>query len=149
MLGCGNTMIEAMDFGKQDAGDGAGPRLAVVAHVRPRKRQAGRCGICGRRRPGYDQGGGRRLWRAMDLGLVTAWLAADAPRVACPEHGVVAAAVPWARHGAAHARFFDDQAAWLAAAGSRTTITQLMRISWRAAGREAGQGVVRQPHLAS
>jgi len=134
MLGCGNTMIEAMDFGKQDAGDGAGPRLAVVAHVRPRKRQAGRCGICGRRRPGYDQGGGRRLWRAMDLGLVTAWLAADAPRVACPEHGVVAAAVPWARHGAAHTRFFDDTVAWLAAACSKTTITALMRISWRTVG---------------
>ena len=134
MLGCENTVIEAVDFQEQDAGDGAGPRLTVVAHVRPRKRQAGRCGICGRKRPGYDQGGGRRLWRAMDLGPVTAWLAADAPRVACPEHGIVTAAVPWARHGAAHTRFFDDQVAWLAAACSKTTITQLMRISWRTVG---------------
>jgi len=65
---------------------------------------------------------------------VTAWLEADAPRVACPEHGVVTAAVPWARHGAAHTRFFDDQVAWLAAACSKTTITQLMRISWRTVG---------------
>ena len=134
MLGCENTVIEAVDFQEQDAGDGAGPRLTVVAHVRPRKRQAGRCGICGRKRPGYDQGGGRRLWRAMDLGPVTAWLAADAPRVACPEHGIVTAAVPWARHGAAHTRFFDDQVAWLAAACSKTTFTQLMRISWRTVG---------------
>jgi transposase len=30
--------------------------------------------------------------------------------------------------------FFDDQLAWLAAACSKTTITQLMRISWRTAG---------------
>src|SRR5260370_269576 len=67
-------------------------------------------------------------------GRVTAWLEADAPRVACPEHGVVTAAVPWARHGAAHTRFFDDQVAWLAAACSKTTITQLMRISWRTVG---------------
>ncbi len=134
MLGCENAVIEAVDFEEQDAGDGAGPRLTVVAHVRPRQRQAGRCGICGRKRPGYDQGGGRRLWRAMDLGPVTAWLAADAPRVACPQHGVVTAAVPWARHGAAHTRFFDDQVAWLAAACSKTTITQLMRISWRTVG---------------
>ncbi len=134
MMGCENTVIEAVDFEDLDAGDGAGRRLTVVAHVRPHKRQAGRCGICGRKRPGYDQGGGRRLWRAMDLGPVTAWLAADAPRVACPQHGVVTAAVPWARHGAAHTRFFDDQVAWLAAACSKTTITQLMRISWRTVG---------------
>jgi transposase len=106
----------------------------VVAHVRPYKRQARRCGICGHKRPGYDQGQGRRLWRALDLGPVTAWLEADAPRVACPEHGVVTAAVPWARHGAARTRFFDDQVAWLAAACSKTTITQLMRISWRTVG---------------
>jgi len=31
-------------------------------------------------------------------------LEAAAPRVACPEHGVVVAAVPWARHGAAQTR---------------------------------------------
>jgi transposase len=47
---------------------------------------------------------------------------------------VITAAVPWARHGAAHTRFFDDQVAWLAAACSKTTITSLMRISWRTAG---------------
>src|SRR5258708_37516745 len=106
MLGCGNTVIEAVDWQELDGGDGAGPRLTVVAHVRPRKRQAGRCGICGRKRPGYDQGGGRRLWRAMDLGPVTAWLAADAPRVACPAHGVVTAAVPWAPQCAPRTPFF-------------------------------------------
>ena len=44
------------------------------------------------------------------------------------------AAVPWAWHGAAHTRFFDDQVAWLAAACSKTTITALMRISWRTVG---------------
>src|ERR1022692_2588936 len=71
---------------------------------------------------------------ALDLGTVRAELEAAAPRVACPEHGVVVAAVPWARHGAAHTRFFDDQVAWLAAACPETTITQLMRISWRTVG---------------
>jgi transposase len=134
MLGCDNAVVEDVDWRQDGAGDDGGPRLTVIAHVRPRKRQAGRCGICGKRRPGYDQGGGRRLWRALDLGPVTAWLEADAPRVSCPEHGVVVAAVPWARHGAAHTRFFDDQVAWLAAACSKTTITALMRISWRTVG---------------
>jgi transposase len=133
MLGCDNTVIERVDWHEQGAA-GGGPRLSVIVHVRPRVRQAGRCGICGRKRPGYDQGEGRRRWRALDLGTVRAELEADAPRVACPEHGAVVAAVPWARHGARHTRFFDDQVAWLAAACSKTTITELMQISWRTVG---------------
>ena len=128
LLGCENTVIEDVDWQ-----EGPGGPLLVV-HVRPVKRLAGRCGVCGLRCPGYDRGGGRRRWRALDLGTVRACLEADAPRVACPEHGVITAAVPWARHGAGHTRFFDDQVAWLAAACSKTTITSLMRISWRTAG---------------
>ena len=134
MLGCENTVIEGVDWREEDAGDGAGPQLRVIVRVRPRKRLAGRCGICGVRRPGYDQGEGRRRWRALDLGPVRAELQAAAPRVSCPGHGVVTAAVPWARHGAAHTRFFDSQVAWLACVTSKTTITELMRISWRTAG---------------
>ena len=129
MLGCENTVIEGMDWHEDDAG-----QLAVTVHVRPGKRLAGRCPACGTKRPGYDQGQGRRRWRALDLGTVRAELEAAAPRVACPRHGVVTAAVPWARHGAAHTRFFDDQVAWLAVACSKTAITSLMRISWRTVG---------------
>lgn len=129
MLGCENTVIEGMDWHEDDAG-----QLAVTVHVRPGKRLAGRCPACGKKRPGYDQGQGRRRWRALDLGTVRAELEAAAPRVACPRHGVVTAAVPWARHGAAHTRFFDDQVAWLAVACSKTAITSLMRISWRTVG---------------
>lgn len=61
-------------------------------------------------------------------------LEADAPRVSCREHGVVVAAVPWARHGAGHTRFFDDQVAWLAVTTSKTAVTKLMRIAWRTVG---------------
>ena len=134
MLGCETSVIEGVDWHEEDTSGAGDQQLVVTVHVRPRKRQAGRCGICGRRRPGYDGGGGRRRWRALDLGTVRAELEAAAPRVACPEHGVVVAAVPWARHGAVHTRFFDDQVAWLAAACSKTTITALMRISWRTVG---------------
>jgi transposase len=59
---------------------------------------------------------------------------AQAPRVHCPAHGVVVAAVPWARHGAGHTRQFDEQVAWLATQCSKTAITQLMRIAWRTVG---------------
>lgn len=71
-----------------------------MARVRPTKRARGRCGVCLRHCPGYDGGDGRRQWRALDLGTVKAVLEADAPRVSCRRHGVVVAAVPWARHGA-------------------------------------------------
>jgi transposase len=133
VLGCDNAVVEAVDWHQQAGPDGR-VRLSVVARVRPGARQAGRCGICGKKAPGYDQGGRRRRWRALDLGTVTAWLEADAPRVSCRQHGVVTAAVPWARHGAGHTRFFDEQVAWLAAACSKTTVTQLMGISWRTVG---------------
>jgi transposase len=129
--GCENTVIEDIGW-DEDSGDGTG--LHIVVHVRPRKRLANRCGLCGKKRPGYDQGEGRRRWRALDLGTVRAHLEADAPRVTCPDHGVITAAVPWARHGAAHTRCFDDQVAWLAAACSKTAVTALMRISWRTVG---------------
>jgi transposase len=130
LLGCENTVIEDVEW--QEAGGGNGPVL--VAHVRPYRRLMRRCGRCGRACRGYDRGGGRRRWRALDLGTVRACLEADAPRVACPAHGVVTAAVPWARHGAAHTRSFEDQVGWLAVACSKTAISSLMRISWRTAG---------------
>src|SRR5258707_1112668 len=132
MLGCENTVIEGVDWDQRD--DAGGGQLSITVHVRPVRRLAGRCRACGKKRPGYDQGDGRRRWRALDLGTVRAELEAAAPRVACPEHGVVVAAVPWARHGAAHTRYFDDQVAWLAVACSKTAITSLMRISWRTVG---------------
>lgn len=129
-----NTVIEDVDWQEEDSGDAGGPALTLAGNVRPHKRLSHRCGICGKKRPRYDNGQGRRRWRALDLGTVRVYLEAGAPRVSCPAHGVITAAVPWARHGAAHTRFFDDQAAWLAAACSKTTITALMRISWRTVG---------------
>jgi transposase len=106
----------------------------LVAHVKPHERERRRCPACGRRCPIYDRGEGRRRWRALDLGTVVAELEADAPRVRCPEHGVLVAGVPWARHHAGHTRFFDDQVAWLAVQTSKTAVTRLMRIAWRTVG---------------
>ncbi len=63
-----------------------------------------------------------------------AFVEADAPRVQCREHGVVVAAVPWARHGAGHTRAFDDTVAWLATQSSRTSVRQLMRVAWPTVG---------------
>ena len=126
LLGVEKSVVERVEL-DEDAG-------MVIAHARPVRGQQRRCGVCRRRCPGYDQGEGRRRWRCLDLGTVQAVVEADAPRVACPEHGVVVAGVPWARHGAGHTRYFDDQVAWLAVACSKTAVTQLMRIAWRSVG---------------
>ena len=61
-------------------------------------------------------------------------LEADAPRVSCRVHGVVVAAVPWARHDAGHTYAFDETVAWLATQASKATVTQLMRVAWRTVG---------------
>jgi transposase len=114
---------------------GGEPEVVLVADVRAHQRRKPRCGICGLISPGYDRGEGRRRWRALDLGTIRAEIEADAPRVNCRDHGVVVAQVPWARHGAWFTRPFEDTAAWLACVTSKTTITQLMRISWRTTGR--------------
>lgn len=122
------TVIERVDF--DDELD------AVVVCVRPNRRlvRRPRCGRCGRRAPGYDQGEGRRKWRALDLGEVRAVLEADAPRVNCPEHGPTVAEVPWARHNAGHTRAFDDTVAWLAVHTSKTAVTEMLRIAWATVG---------------
>jgi transposase len=126
LLGVEKTVIERVVF-DEDAGE-------LVAHVRPARGERRRCGVCRRRCPGYDLGEGRRRWRALDLGTIAAVIEADAPRVRCPEHAVVVAAVPWARHGAGHTRYFDDQVAWLAVTCSKSAVMELMRIAWRTVG---------------
>jgi transposase len=123
---CDRTVIERVEF-DEDAD-------AVVAHVRPRREKKRRCGRCGRRAPGYDQGEGRRRWRALDLGEVRSFLEADAPRVDCADHGPTVIQFPWARHGAGHTRAFDDTVAWLATHTSKTAIVELLRVAWATVG---------------
>jgi transposase len=126
LLGLKNTVVEGVEF-DEDAG-------VVVVHARPTASRRSRCGTCGRRSPGFDQGDGRRRWRALDLGTVQAFVEADAPRVRCRRHQVTVAAVPWARHDAGHTRDFDDTVAWLATITSKTAVTRLMRVAWRTVG---------------
>lgn len=125
VLGLEHTVIEDVSGGR----DGS-----LVFHVRPMARHRGRCGRCRRRCPGYDAGAGRRRWRTLDHGIAMAYVEADAPRVRCPEHGVVVAHVPWAAHGAGHTTTFDQHVAWLAVRISKTAAMELMRIAWRTVG---------------
>jgi transposase len=124
LLGLARAVVEDVVF------DGE----AVVVCVRPRAREQGRCGVCRRRCPGYDWGDGRRRWRAMDLGTTLAYVEAEAPRVRCRRHGVIVAAVPWARHDSWFTRPFEDQCAWLAVNTSARAVAALMRTTSRAVG---------------
>jgi transposase len=108
---------------------------SVVEHVRPKRRQQQRCGICCRRGPLYDQGEGRRRWRGLDVGFTRLFVEAVAPRITCPDHGVVVAHVPWARHRSRYLRTFEDQVAWLATQCSQKACSQLMRLDWETVGR--------------
>jgi transposase len=107
---------------------------ATVTRVRVAARARRRCGRCGRRCAWYDRGQGRRRWRMLDVGASPAYLEADAPRVACAEHGVVVAAVPWARHDAGHTVDFDAEVAWSVRQMSKTAVCALLRIAWRTVG---------------
>jgi transposase len=142
LLGVEKTVIERVEFDQAAE--------VIVATVRPARGQRRRCGQCGRRCAGFDGGEGRRRWRALDLGVVRAYVVADAPRVSCPEHGVVVAAVPWARHGSGFTRAFEDTVAWLAVHTSKAAVSELLRVAWRTVGRvitrvakETGAGVDR------
>jgi transposase len=126
LLGLRRTVIEEVEL--EDDGE------TLVVSVRPRAGERDRCPHCRRRCPGYDQGEGRRRWRALDLGTSYCYLEAWAPRVRCRRHGVVVAAVPWARHDANFTRSFEDQTAWLAVNTSKTAVSELMRIAWRSVG---------------
>lgn len=107
---------------------------AIVVSVRPNARARSRCGRCGRRSPGYDQGAGRRRWRGLDAGTTRVFIEADAQRVECHTHGPTVAAVPWARHDVGHTRDFDAMAAWLAVRTSKSATCQLLRVAWRTIG---------------
>ena len=126
LLGVERTTVERVELDEGSA--------TLVVHAKPHRSERRRCGLCRRRSPLYDQGVGRRRWRALDLGTVQAAIEAEAPRVRCQDHGVVVAGVPWARHHAGHTRYFDDQVAWLAVQCSKTAVCALMRIAWRTVG---------------
>ena len=107
----------------------------LIFDLRLDRRSPLRCGRCRAPCVGYDQGRGQpRCWRGLDLASTRVLLRARVPRVRCAQHGVTAAAVPWARHGSRFTRAFEDTLAWLATRAAKTTIAELMRTAWRSVG---------------
>ena len=108
---------------------------AIVITAHPTKREQCRCGICHRKAKFYDSGRGERRWRALDIGSQMTYIEAPAMRVRCKTHGVVTAAVPWARHDTWFCRNFEDTVAWLTIQASRTVVSEFMRVDWHTVGR--------------
>ena len=106
--------------------------IAIMVH--PTKGAQCRCGKCGRKAPRYDNGRGTRSWRACDWNTRKVCLVADMPRVMCPEHGVVTASVPWARHNSRFTKEFEELATWLSLSCTKTTVSSLLRTSWNSIG---------------
>ena len=107
----------------------------IVVTVALRRRRL-HCPHCGHRtRFRYDTRPCPSRWRHLDLGVWRVELAASLRRLRCPTHGVVVEAVPFARPGANLTRDFDDLIAWLATRMDKTSITALVRVSWRTVGR--------------
>ncbi|WP_318643748.1 helix-turn-helix domain-containing protein [Bifidobacterium platyrrhinorum] len=94
-----------------------------------------RCSRCGRRRRGYDQGGGVRRWRHQDFGCRRVEMVAVMPRVDCPECGVVVAQVPWARPGSRFTRDFETECAWLMTVADQKTVSGFLHVAWGDRGR--------------
>jgi transposase len=126
VLGVEHTVIESVEL-ETDGRSGQ----VLVAQVRPKVSAARRCSRCQRRCPGYDTSPTPRRWRGLDLGTTQVFLQATTRRVSCREHGVVVAAVPWARPGSRFTTAFEDTAAWLVCHATLSVVAMLLRVAWR------------------
>ena len=106
----------------------------LVVRARPLVRDTMRCPHCGKRCKGYDSYGKKRRWRSLDLGSTRVYIEAFAPRVKCPEHGVLVAKAPWARHNSDYTYDFETAVTWLALHATAQDVSEYFRIKWETVG---------------
>jgi transposase len=73
-------------------------------------------------------------WRHRDLFGRVCRIRLRRRRLRCPEHGVVAEGVPFARPGSGFTWDFEQMVAWLVTKTDKKTICEFMRIGWRTVG---------------
>ena len=106
----------------------------LIIYARPFSRETWRCPRCGKRCKGYDSYGKIRRWRSLDFGGTRVYIEAAAPRVRCPEHGVLVAKVPWARHDSDYTYDFETAVTWLALHATAQDVADYFRIDWHTVG---------------
>ncbi len=114
LLGLGRERVVGVDI------VGEGEHQEVIVDLARRERRRMRCSRCGRSvRAVYDRS--TRSWRHLDLMRVRCTLRCEVRRIDCPECGVVAEQVPWARSGSRFTRGFEDTCVWLVRAAPRSS----------------------------
>lgn len=107
------------------------------------------CSSCGRRVAAvYDKYADRR-WRHLDLASLRVWLRSTIRRVDCPRCGVVVELVPWSETRSWFTYEFEEQVAYLAQRTDKTTLSTLMRVSWKTVGAIIGRVLPRHQNADS
>ena len=102
--------------------------LRVTVRLRRRRLACPKCPFTARHR--YDTREVDSSWRHLDLGGRICRIAMRRRRLRCPEHGVLAEGVPFARDRdrSGHTRDFEDLVAWLVTKTDKTTVSGFARI---------------------
>lgn len=107
---------------------------AVTVWVRPQQRVMS-CPHCDfRTRHRYDTRAVDSAWRHLDLGGRVCVLKLRRRRLRCPEHGVLAESVPFARPGSGFTHDFEELVVWLATKCDKKTVSVFCRVAWRTVG---------------
>jgi transposase len=106
------------------------PEKVLIIVVEPDEQTRDRCPRCGQRGRPVEHDVVR--WRTLDVHGKRTFLESDLPRIWCPDHGKITAAVPWARHDDRFSRPFEEFAAWQAAHMPWTRAAAQLRITWDA-----------------
>lgn len=111
---------------------GHGPVVATMKLTARKKLSCPHCPFTST--AGYDTRWAESTWRHLDFGGTPLVLKMLRRRLRCPEHGVVAQAVPFARFNSRFTRDFEDLVAWLVTRADKTSVSAFTRIAWRTVG---------------
>lgn len=106
--------------------------LRVTASLCRRRLQCPYCPFSTRHR--YDTREVDSSWRHLDTAGRICRILLRRRRLRCPDHGVLAEAVSFARPDSRHTRDFEDLVAWLVTKTDKTTVSSFARVAWRTVG---------------
>lgn len=106
--------------------------LRVTASLCRRRLECAQCPFSTRHR--YDTREVDSSWRHLDTAGRICRILLRRRRLRCPDHGVLAEGVPFARPDSRHTRDFEDLVAWLVTKTDKTTVSSFARVAWRTVG---------------